>query len=115
MKVMNDVQMYALDHGYTFGLLCLGGFVILMCAVALLDQLHRTASGGCAGESRRRRGTVARAGRFSVDLPSQLKLSQCARSQLTQSGLGVLGARLVGEDVDENLAAHRQAEDNSCI
>jgi EmrB/QacA subfamily drug resistance transporter len=36
VKVMNDVQMYALDHGYTFGLLCLGGFVILMCGVALL-------------------------------------------------------------------------------
>ena len=36
VKVMNDVQLYALDHGYTFGLLCLGGVVILMCAVALL-------------------------------------------------------------------------------
>jgi fucose permease len=36
VKVKNDVQLYALDHGYTFGLLCLGGFVILMCGVALL-------------------------------------------------------------------------------
>ncbi|WP_343574250.1 MFS transporter [Mycobacterium sp.] len=36
VKIMNDVQMYALDHGYTFGLLCLGGVVILMCGVALL-------------------------------------------------------------------------------
>jgi EmrB/QacA subfamily drug resistance transporter len=35
VKVMNDVQIYALDHGYTFGLRCLGGLVILMCAVAL--------------------------------------------------------------------------------
>jgi EmrB/QacA subfamily drug resistance transporter len=36
VKVMNDVQLYAQDHGYTFGLLCLGGVVILMCGVALL-------------------------------------------------------------------------------
>jgi EmrB/QacA subfamily drug resistance transporter len=36
VKVMNDVQLYALDHGYTFGLLCLGGFVIVMCGVGLL-------------------------------------------------------------------------------
>jgi hypothetical protein len=35
-KVNNEVQMYALDHGYTFGLQCLGGVVILMCGVALL-------------------------------------------------------------------------------
>jgi EmrB/QacA subfamily drug resistance transporter len=36
VKVANDVQLYALDHGYTFGLLCLGGFVIVMCGVAML-------------------------------------------------------------------------------
>ena len=48
VKVMNDVQLYALDHGYTFGLLCLGGVVILMCGVALLHRLHRTAGGGRA-------------------------------------------------------------------
>jgi hypothetical protein len=35
VKVMNDVQRYAQDHGYTFGLQCLGGVVILMCGVAL--------------------------------------------------------------------------------
>ena len=35
-KAMNAVQRNALDHGYTFGLLCLGGVVILMCGVALL-------------------------------------------------------------------------------
>ena len=37
VKAMNAVQMYALDHGYTFGLLWLGqGWSILLCAVALL-------------------------------------------------------------------------------
>jgi EmrB/QacA subfamily drug resistance transporter len=36
VKVMNDVQRSAQDHGFTFGLQCLGGVVILMCAVALL-------------------------------------------------------------------------------
>ena len=36
--------------------------------------------------------------------------ARLTRSQLTQSGLCVLGARLVGEDVDENLAEHRRAE-----
>jgi predicted MFS family arabinose efflux permease len=35
VKDMNTVQLYALDHGYTFGLLCLAGIVIPMCAVAL--------------------------------------------------------------------------------
>jgi EmrB/QacA subfamily drug resistance transporter len=34
-RPMNAAQLNALDHGYTFGLLCLGVFVILMCAVAL--------------------------------------------------------------------------------
>ena len=40
----------------------------------------------------------------SLDLASQAELSQRARSQLTQSGLGVLGARLVGQDGDVNPA-----------
>ena len=35
VKDMNTVQMCALDHGYTFGLLCLAGMVIPMCAAAL--------------------------------------------------------------------------------
>jgi len=35
VKAPNAVQLNALDHGYTFGLLCSGGFVILTCAVAL--------------------------------------------------------------------------------
>jgi EmrB/QacA subfamily drug resistance transporter len=35
VKAPNAVQLNALDHGYTFGLLCLGGFVILTCVVAL--------------------------------------------------------------------------------
>src|ERR1700682_3404428 len=39
------------------------------------------------------------------DLASQVELSQCARSQLTQSGLCVLGARLVGLDGDADLVA----------
>jgi EmrB/QacA subfamily drug resistance transporter len=34
-KPMTAVQLSALDHGYTFGLLCLGGVVILMCGVSL--------------------------------------------------------------------------------
>src|ERR1700761_1186542 len=45
-----------------------------------------------------------------VDLPRQVELSQCARSQFAQSGLRVLRARLVGEEVDKNIAAYRQAE-----
>jgi len=35
VKAMNAVQLNAMDHGYTFGLLCMGGFVILTCVVAL--------------------------------------------------------------------------------
>jgi hypothetical protein len=35
VKAPNAVQLNALDHCYTFGLLCLGGFVILGCVVAL--------------------------------------------------------------------------------
>jgi EmrB/QacA subfamily drug resistance transporter len=47
VKAMNAVQLQALDHGYTFGLLCLGGVVIVMCGVALLinytaQQVART-------------------------------------------------------------------------
>jgi len=34
-KVMNAAQLHALDHGYTYGLLWLGGVVILLCLVAL--------------------------------------------------------------------------------
>ena len=36
VKAMNAAQLHALDNGYTFGLLCLSGVVILLCAVALL-------------------------------------------------------------------------------
>jgi hypothetical protein len=36
VKAMNAAQLHALDHGYTFGLLCLAGVVILLCVVALL-------------------------------------------------------------------------------
>jgi hypothetical protein len=36
VKAMNAAQLQALDHGYTFGLLCLAGVVILLCGVALL-------------------------------------------------------------------------------
>jgi EmrB/QacA subfamily drug resistance transporter len=35
VNVMNPAQLRAMDCGYTFGLLCLGGVVVLMCAVAL--------------------------------------------------------------------------------
>jgi len=38
-----------------------------------------------------------------LDLSSQAELSQRARGQLTQSGLGVLGARLVSLDDEGNL------------
>ena len=57
VKVMNDVQLYAQDHGYTFGLLCLGRGRHLDVRGGAPHQLHRTAGGGCAGrrESRRRR------------------------------------------------------------
>jgi EmrB/QacA subfamily drug resistance transporter len=34
-KAMTAVQLYALDHGYTFGLLCLSWVVVLMCGVSL--------------------------------------------------------------------------------
>jgi hypothetical protein len=36
VKAMNAAQMQALDHGYTYGLLWLGGVVILLGGVALL-------------------------------------------------------------------------------
>ena len=36
VKAMNAAQLHALDHGYTYGLLWLGGVVILLCGVALL-------------------------------------------------------------------------------
>jgi len=35
VKGMNAAQLHALDHGYTYGLLCLAGVVILLCGVAL--------------------------------------------------------------------------------
>ena len=35
VKAMDAVQLHALDHGYTFGLLWLAGVVILLCGVAL--------------------------------------------------------------------------------
>jgi uncharacterized membrane protein YphA (DoxX/SURF4 family) len=35
-KSMNDAQLHALDHGYTYGLLWLAGVVILIGGVALL-------------------------------------------------------------------------------
>jgi hypothetical protein len=36
LKAMNPAQLNALDHGYTYGLLCLAGVVVLLCGVALL-------------------------------------------------------------------------------
>jgi EmrB/QacA subfamily drug resistance transporter len=36
VKAMDAAQLRALDHGYTFGLLCLAGVVVLLCGVALL-------------------------------------------------------------------------------
>ena len=36
VKFMNDAQLHALDHGYTYGLLWLAGVVILLGGVALL-------------------------------------------------------------------------------
>jgi MFS family permease len=36
VKGMNAAQLHALEHGYTFGLLCLAGVIILLCGVALL-------------------------------------------------------------------------------
>jgi EmrB/QacA subfamily drug resistance transporter len=36
VKDMNTAQLNALDHGYTYGLLCLAGVIILLCGVALL-------------------------------------------------------------------------------
>lgn len=36
VKAMNAAQLQALDHGYTFGLLCLAGVVIMLCGAALL-------------------------------------------------------------------------------
>jgi EmrB/QacA subfamily drug resistance transporter len=35
VKGMNAPQLHALDHGYTYGLLCLAGVVVLLCVVAL--------------------------------------------------------------------------------
>ena len=35
VKAMDPVQLHALDHGYTFGLLCLAVIVIPLCGVAL--------------------------------------------------------------------------------
>jgi len=36
VKGMNAAQLHALEHGYTYGLLWLGGVIILLCGVALL-------------------------------------------------------------------------------
>jgi EmrB/QacA subfamily drug resistance transporter len=36
VKAMDAVQLQALDHGYTYGLLWLAGVVVLLCGVALL-------------------------------------------------------------------------------
>jgi EmrB/QacA subfamily drug resistance transporter len=38
VKAMDAAQLQALDHGYTFGLLCLAGVVVVLCGVALLIQ-----------------------------------------------------------------------------
>jgi hypothetical protein len=35
VKTMNGAQLQALDHGYTYGLLCLAGVVVLLCGVAV--------------------------------------------------------------------------------
>ena len=62
MKAMNAAQRHALDHGYTYGLLCLAGVVILLCGVALLIR-YTAAAGGARAESQdrhRSRGSVAR-------------------------------------------------------
>ena len=66
------------------------------------------ASVSTAGRSGRCRASRPHGDDSLVDLASQVELSQRLRSQLTQSGLCVLGARLVGGDGDANLPPMRQ-------
>jgi hypothetical protein len=36
VKSMNDVQLHALDHGYTYGLRWVAGVIVVVCALAVL-------------------------------------------------------------------------------
>jgi EmrB/QacA subfamily drug resistance transporter len=70
-KAMNAAQLQALDHGYTYGLLCLAGVVILLCGVALL--IGYTAQQ--VAHAQKVKKAIDAADDSSVDLPSQVELS----------------------------------------
>jgi EmrB/QacA subfamily drug resistance transporter len=70
-KAMNAAQLHALDQGYTFGLLCLAGVVVLLCGVALFigysaQQVAHAQKVKNAGDD---------ADDSSVDLSGQVELS----------------------------------------
>ncbi|HTZ14480.1 MAG TPA: MFS transporter [Mycobacterium sp.] len=71
VKAMNAAQLHALDHAYTYGLLCLAGVVILLCGVALL--IGYTAQQ--VAHAQKVKKAIDDANDASVDLPSQIELS----------------------------------------
>ena len=102
VKVMNAVQMYALDHGYTFGLLWLGRVRDPDLRGGAAHQLHRTAGGDCA-ESKEPATTPrdsSSAGRFvsrsaqsaqtqpACSQPAHAKRAWCSRRPVGRRGRG---------------------------
>jgi hypothetical protein len=69
VKAMNAGQLHALDHGYTYGLLCLAGVVILLCGVALLISY----SAQQVAHAQRAKQAID-TDDSSVDLPGQVEL-----------------------------------------
>jgi EmrB/QacA subfamily drug resistance transporter len=84
VNAMNAAQLRALDHGYTYGLLWLGGVVILLCGVALLIgyTAQQVAHAQKATKAIVSPVTTARAERDDslVDLSGQVELSQRLRN-----------------------------------
>jgi hypothetical protein len=68
---MNAAQLQALDHGYTFGLLCLAGVVVVLCGVALL--IHYTAQQ--VAHAQKVKKAIDAADDSSLDLSGQVELS----------------------------------------
>jgi hypothetical protein len=70
VKTMNPAQLHALDHGYTDGLLCLAGVVVLLCGAALLIGY----SAQQVAHAQKANNAVDTADDSSVDVPGQVEL-----------------------------------------
>ena len=70
VKTMNPAQLHALDHGYTHGLLCLAGVVVLLCGAALLIGY----SAQQVAHAQKANNAVDTADDSSVDVPGQVEL-----------------------------------------